>query len=307
MQQIFSHLHLRCGLLLQPMQILIIDTMKTNSTSIFSALAFALLVWTYAPEHAEAQTKSLLPYGYGHTLEMSAGPAGIVNGLRPGMSKGYSAGGFDFNMRYSYFFGRHFGAYVGINVSEFSLGTDKLFGGLDGSYIYKSTKSVSGLNESEGGISVGGVYRYDFGRFSLRPRIGIGYIGYSSTDYHYYKFRTDRPDKDPEHIYVSGSSKAFMSIEASLQLMLSVSRHFFFSLEAGGRALPGRYSVESTVYDTRTRAPETWKQALLETNLDRHIDTALMSKETDRIPLGGTLYARIGLGWNIGVNRNARK
>lgn len=281
--------------------------MKTNLTGIFSTLAFAVLVWIYAPEHAEAQTKSLLPYGYGHTFEMSAGPAGMVNSLRPGMSKSCCVGGFDFNMRYSYFFGRHFGAYIGFSSSGFNLGTDKLFGSFDDRYIYKASKNMYSLSETEAGISLGGVYRYDFGRFSLRPRVGIGYFGYNTTDYNYYKFSAVGQEKDPEHIYIGESSKNCISIEASLQLTLSVSRHFFFSLEAGGRALPGRYQAEAVVFDTKTKAPETWKQDLLDVNLNRHIDTALLSKGTERIPVGCALYAKIGLGWNIGFNRNARK
>lgn len=281
-----------------------------NSIRLYVALFTVTLLSVSGPGYAQKK-KDTLPYGYGNTIELSGGPAWTIGSKYPNTLHATSSDGGVFNMRYSYFFGKHYGIYAGLNIESVSLDNDKYFRNLDKSYTYKAEyyEKIS-ASEYYSGVSLGCVYRYDFGRWSLRPRLGIGYTSYSPKDFDYYRYAKESSVAlEPEHIYIiyQDNSKDCLSIEASVQICLTVGIHFFFFAEAGGVAVPGRVEARHEIYETRTPAPTSWNEALLGTHLDKHINTRLISDRTHTYSASSLMYAKLGIGWNIGFNRNINK
>lgn len=282
-----------------------------NPIKLYVALFTVALLSISGPGYAQKK-KDTLPYGYGHTIELSGGPAYTIGSRYPNTLKTAWSDGGIFNMRYSYFFGKHFGAYAGLNIESVSLCNDKYFGKLDNSYTYKAAYQANNIRESYSGVSLGGVYRYDFGRWSLRPRLGIGYTSYSTENFEYYRYARGNSvtyEDSPEHVYIiyPDNSMDCLSVEASVQICFTVGTHFFFLAEAGGMAVPGKIEERHEIYETRTPAPTSWNEALLGTNLDRHINTIQISDKTYSHSVSNLIYVKLGIGWNIGFNRNINK
>ncbi|MDE6871505.1 MAG: hypothetical protein K2J62_05205 [Bacteroidales bacterium] len=273
-----------------------------NTIRLYAALSVLALLAVSGSGYAQKK-KDILPYGYGNTVELSAGPSWTIGSRYPNALSMASSSGCAFNMRYSYFFDRHFGIYAGFNLMEQGLSSGEYFSLLDKGAAYQARNCR--ILEDYAGVSIGGVYRYDFGRWSLRPRVGIGYTSYSTFDFDYYRFGPD-VNLDPEHIYIMypACNKDYVSIEASVQVCFTVGRHFFFMAEAGAVAVPGRIESRQQTYETRTPPPSSWNEALLETYKNKRLDTVLISDNSRTNPVGSLVYVRFGIGWNIGFNRN---
>jgi len=282
-------------------------------THIHRKAALILILSTFVgltPSHSRTREKIFLPYAYGHTIDFSVGPAFSFNNSYPNSGYGLSSDGADILLRYSYFFGKHFGAYASFFTTNTSPDFDKYMGSLGKDFIYTGDDYI---NELYTGVTAGCVYRYDFGRWSLRPRVGIGYCSYDGGSWSYYKFSKDKPDKDPEHIILRTTNggtnvlKNCFAIEAGLQMTFSVASHFFFSAEIGTRIIPGSCTLREDVFKTRTKTPETWKEALSETYKDIHMNTERISERDIKNPIGDILSVKFGIGWNIGFNRNVNR
>ncbi len=275
-----------------------------NSVKIGTALICIMLSCLSVNGYAQKK-KDILPYAYGNTIDMSIGPVWAPISSQPTAARKVCGSGVDFNMRYSYFFGKHFGAYAAFNLSELSVYRDSFLNRMpDDGYRYKDAGYSTDRSNEYIGVSAGAVYRYDFGRWSLRPRVGIGYTSFISSESSYYMFSPEKPYSDPEHVYIKGQSKNCISLEASVQLTFTLGSHFFFMAEAGGRAVPGKYMTDVERYETRTQPPANWVDAVLDANVNRYIDTAAISRKIEKNQIGDLLYVKLGIGWNIGWNRN---
>lgn len=256
------------------------------------------------PTGLNAQKNSHLPYAFGHTIETSMGWACCIDGPY-GATHNILNSGIDYNLRYTYFWGRHFGAYAQFGIN--SLGTDRsrYFNSLDRNYSYTAAKYGSASpSEAYVNLMIGGAYRYDFGRWSLRPRLGIGYVSYDTNTYSYYRFSS--PDSNPEKVFVNDSFTFAdrLGIGAHLQLTYTVGDHFFFMAEISGLFVPGTFTDRTTIYVTEKTVPENWVEALIETVSENYIVTERIHESQTRRKIGDCVSIRIGIGWNIGFNRN---
>lgn len=127
------------------------------------------------PLAVSAQVKD---YAYGHSIDMQfgytvspskvSGDAGTAMAFRDGAS---------FDIRYSYFFGRHFGLFGQLTLAGASADDIHYFGALyqaDGNKYKYEPYSDAFDKVLMPILSVGPAMRFDAGGWSVRPRLGIG-------------------------------------------------------------------------------------------------------------------------------------
>jgi len=269
-------------------------------------------------------------YAYGSALELQGGFAGSIYNVNgeAGKASGLARGG-EFKLRYTYYPGRHWGFFFDLtadNTSANGLNYFKVLNKADGAAYRYARNGYYGYGTFEDAslvaIQTGLAYRYDFGQWSLRPRIGVGIGSYSTTSDSYVRYkRDDSGDATFHYTYMnndsrdyiegnptvySGSSVPVLVTSASLQLTYSIGHHFFFSLEAGGKFCP------TTIYGKRVTSqtkdaynPQTWVEAVYDSELIgmkvEDPDTAV-SENFSRMA-GSMFNVNLGIGWNIGWNR----
>ncbi len=121
------------------------------------------------------------------------------------------ATGIDFSLRYTRFFDRHWGAFIQGDLAFNSAPRNAYFGkvkALDGNrYAYNWFKTGSTTQgRSYSGVFVGGTFRYDIRRWSLRPRMGIGVTGYNLKYSRYYRTPTNGDDTQRQAVMVLPST-----------------------------------------------------------------------------------------------------
>lgn len=260
----------------------------------------AAMAATLCSFSSEARRRSYpLEYAYGSTLELQSGISAMPFAIK-GDSKtalGLYSGG-DFQFRYTYFPGKHWGFYTSLSVDGGSA-TDKNFfytvNRADGGrYIYDDEHYCHSHCNGYLALSfqIGAAYRYDFGRWSLRPRLGLGVADYDLNTISY--TRVPRAGGESENFtyrignktidylqnpYTSNGRTSFVS-SAALQITYSIGSHFFVSAECGAKAFLNDYYYYRSIGDASGVRTE----------------SAILPRLM--------LNCNVGIGWNIGWNRN---
>ena len=261
-----------------------------------------------------------------------------------GLSVCASDRGFDFQLRYSLFFTQHWGAYASIALANYPVSAGKTEQALerDGRYTYINEERYSYMcfdNEYDdsGGSNadwyfVGGVYRYDIKRWSFRGRLGIG-RGYITPQCATY-LRFDKPADlskpvnadDVKQIIIDGSSDVkdswnmkrhhtkTVAVAPSLQVTFTPRHHMFFSAEVGFIGNIGKQPMRIRTFNTSTELNEYVKEenpSIITTddffNYCSYRRTKLSDSEYHRLNPGQFVTFNLGIGWNIGWNRNKKR
>ncbi|MGN0190230.1 MAG: hypothetical protein ACI39U_01110, partial [Candidatus Cryptobacteroides sp.] len=240
------------------------------------------------------------------------------------------AGGCEGQLRYSYFISKHWGIFASLSADLASSGGTGYFRTLnyaDGDkYKYSPCRNTSVLDYCLNSAIVGGVYRFDFGHWSLRPRVGIGIGSFEISSGGYERFsRTDDsafPDyttysvnvKEQDFLMAGSSFYRYRSDwalvgYAGCQICYTFKRHFFLSAEI---AVKGWYSPNITltkkvVPAVTAYAPENWAEAVYTYDCrDSYKYNWDDVTETEASLPWAMCSVQIGVGWNIGWKRNDR-
>lgn len=268
---------------------------------VIAVLAMLITVGAYAQQE----------YAYGHALELKAGYAGHLYTLEgPGGRLNSVAGGSNWSIRYTFYPGDHWGFYLAGSIMDT---------GVDGkSYVDKLAAVDDGTHRFYPGyydcepfgyfaVTAGGAYRLDFGQWSLRPRLGIGYaecVFGHNTRYAQKNIASMVERPQFVEVYHVGSPKGLLC-QTSLQLTYTFSQHFFFSLEGEVNALPGKSSWKRVVYEGRrsdelSSMPDSYvANPVYFGELDKKVEEKEFQRST-----GLCWNISFGIGWNIGWNRN---
>lgn len=254
-----------------------------------------------------AQKTRHLEYAFGHTIEVGGGCTWLMAGTSP------TAGG-DFNFRYTYFWGKHFGVFGQFGLSGHSKRITDIFNTLDPSFEYEPMRFASKHpSTAVSHITVGLAYRLDHGIWSFRPRIGIGFGNHEQSQYSYYRFHESSTSDTPERVNVStttgnGSMADYgigtVTLSAGLQITCSVCDHFFLFAGVDGLLMPTSWNVTEEIYSTERTTYDNWVQAVLSSFDEPYKATHYLGSTSSRHKMCGTLGLNIGIGWNIGYNRN---
>jgi len=283
-----------------------------------------------ATSSASAQN---LEYAYGHSIEILGGWAGTPFTVNVDARKATSiACGADFGGRYTYFFGKHFGIYGQLMLAGTDANERNYYSTVnkaDGNkYSYNPYSSyVQESNSYSPTMTAGAAFRYDKGKLSVRPRVGVGFAIYDNDCDGTY-IRYDRNDhttpgsyyytiyREPSYDYIvsdySSNTVCDMPtflVQASLQLTYTIRTHFYFSAEAGCNYMTAPMEKVRGYYDAVSAYnPETWVDAVADSDYkDVVVPDYNHPHETSTMTrVGSLLYFNIGVGWNIGWNRNER-
>ncbi len=298
--------------------------MKNVSTIVF--LLSLLAVFAPLSAVGQSQSENLQAYAYGSAIDLQGGFAAVPFTIKgeARTASGVSTGG-ESLLRYSYYFGRHFGIFASFSTDWTNLmGSDffRTVNRADGQKYKYDPNSYDYMNVNLAAFIVGAGYRYDFGQWSLRPRIGIGYGSYYMDVFSYNRFRRDDPTNKPVHIEYEAGSKDYDYLVstkgeisgqssfvgfAGVQITYTIRRHFYFSAEVGFKCIArGEPNVIVREYDLKSAYnPENWSEAV---GLNAYRDSFTYDRDTYRTSYSSvpaTMFnVNIGIGWNIGKNRN---
>ena len=287
-----------------------------------------LLMLSCAPLFSKSKSKVDLRYAFGSTIDLQCGYSVMPYSVAGEARNAYGASsGSVFQMRYTYFFGRHFGAFASYSFDQGSAPCENYFGIVnraDGRlYKYEESYYQNPMRYFANSFFVGVAYRYDFGRWSLRPRVGIGvtnfdmsafcYSTYSRQDetpvsYHSYSIISDRKD-----YMKSGSSVPDLNClagYAGVQMTYSPVSHFFLSFEVSAKCFDNRkLDFQHTVKQYKPAYnPSNWSEALVYYDLRDSVipDDSSAKTVSSRLPYA-IFNASVGIGWNLGWNRNVSR
>ena len=293
---------------------------------IMSVLGTALLSQAV---FAGNKDKSDLKYAYDHTIELQAGVS-VMPYLYSGdvrKTVTFASGG-DIQARYSYFIGKHWGIFASLSSDLASSGGTGYFRSVnyaDGDiYKYSPDYYASVLEYCLNSAIVGGVYRFDFGHWSLRPRIGIGVGNLEVSSRGYERFSRSDISAYPEctryalnfkeeDFLVPGSSYRRYSNDlaivgyAGCQIAYTFKRHFFLSAEIALKAVcaPNITMTKQVTKAVSAYDPENWAEAVYTYNKkDSYCYDWSNYTETKASLPWAMCSVQIGIGWNIGWNRN---
>lgn len=310
--------------------------------TIYHHTLLALLLMASSVTQAWAYDKDEDPpleYAYGHTLEIQFGTGRNLNDYSQLPDQGIALfgsdiWGFDLNMRYTNFFSRHWGAYAQFNILLLSASYNHVKTPLsqhynhDGKEVYMPNRWLDkcfscGLADDIGSDCITGLvgvaYRYDVGRWSLRPRFGLGLLcKYDSGNSGFYVVDTNTPDTyewvrltledRPGHTPPSIPAFAY---SPALQLTFSTSNHFFISAEVQWMGTIGHAYQHTVSEQFRTELPQDWDWDSFHSNGGfclRNPSHFVQKTDDhrDRLQMGNFIQFRIGVGFNIGHNRNEK-
>lgn len=277
---------------------------------------------------SEDEYEPPLAYAYQNTLEIFGGWSCVFGHYGNLMDKGLGCfgkgvtDGANFQMRFTRFFSKEWGGYV-------QFGFYPIYG--NSMQLCERMAKESGWQgedwerfddfvcwEREGGGSVYGsaivgvTYRYDFGnRWSLRPRLGIGYRSmneycdnevicrkYSSNEREFIAYDFDICDKNGHSIDNRINRVRRPAINGSLQIQFTPRRHMFFSAEIGLTSTIGHLYQRTSSHRWIAQTDE-WG------NPRETIEIFPTQTSVHRVgQMGNFLDISFGIGWNIGWNRN---
>lgn len=305
--------------------------MKTKKhllrTWVLTACATCNVVNAWAQEKEEQDPP--LTYGYNHTIELSMGTGRNLKSYSQLPDQGialfgHDTWGLDIDFRYSYFFSRHWGAYVQLEALNLGTYSDAMEPALSRHYNLED-KEVRINDDCNIGYDIGSaygmyllgcVYRYDIGRWSFRPRLGMGVIRqrdeialYDVVDTKTYHNIERVELYTTQHNGKCRDRYSAFAYTPSLQVTISPRRHFFFSAEVQWTGTIGH------LYQ-RTIANEYYAEEPLDEKPDEwgyyhnnsHLEFVKKTDDhMDRLQMGNFLHFRLGVGWNIGHNRNENR
>lgn len=234
----------------------------------------------------------------------------------------FSVGGSS-GLRYTRFLNDHWGMFLQFDVSACNSSRELFFNKLEeldgGRYVYSKRVVSSSFiaftkksypKSSYDGIFVGAAYRRDFGLWSIRPRLGIGYADFYLHRYSYYRADPELETMGPELVEVcidkdnssSSLSIATLALKASFQVKFSVTEHFHLSAEVDYTMFPLSYANYVRVHDTvPENGPENWFDAIIDNvwiDDDFRITETIYDHEVRRgIP--DSVSLRFGFGWDF--------
>ena len=258
-------------------------------------------------------------YAYDTSIDLQLGYAAIPYTIHGDVCNStVNTNGVVFNARLTNFPWKHLGAFAQIGLSSTSTNEIRYFGAMnkaDGGR-YKYDKSWNNFKHFEYlPILIGGpVWRVDSDDLSLRFRAGFGcswfyldgdeYIKYdvNGSDAHY--FYEDIAARSASYMmgknYYETRTIAKFTISPSIQAVFSVSPHFYLSAEIGANILPAQQAFITTICGSFPDEVSTYQNELIKDYSD----------SVDKIENRNTpdmFYASVGLGWEIGWNRNQRR
>ena len=179
------------------------------------------------------------------------------------MGKKAFATGADFGLRYSRYFTKEWGAFlqgeIKGNSSPSALYFSKLETLENNQYTYEGFKTGP---ESPGrlfyGIFAGGVYKYDIGRWSFIPRVGLGVTEYHSKNNRYYRIPANGEENKRQAViigrydgeYVSSDSQVLPAIKAGMQFKYAVGEHFNIGADLDLTMFMSNYECAVRTYNT---------------------------------------------------------
>jgi hypothetical protein len=226
---------------------------------------------------------------------------------------GASKVGLDGLLRYSFFASRHWGAFVQVENSlfwvdelEMNPAAKKYYRERNSEFYnlhYCDDKDKTGSKYNPGSHTalLGAVYRYDVGPFSFRGRLGAGWRLQNTEVVNYIAvvgkgtYYTPAPMEDIYFYTCDKNGKpdrwnSAFAYNASLQGCITPGRFTFFSLELSWTGMAGHMYQMTEVRE--------YGQSFDDPTC------TVISKQRERISFGNFLNLRLGIGWNIGRNRN---
>ena len=295
----------------------------------FKTLAmFAAMLLSTALSFGQKRSNTDLRYAFGSTIDLHSGFSTMPYSVTGDAGKGYGAtSGGNFMMRYSYFFGKHVGVFGSYSFDGGDAEMNDYFRAVNNAdgdrYKYDITSSRYAMNHCLNSFFAGVVFRYDFYKFSLRPRMGVGVSNFDMYSFSYDRYNRKEGSLATNYNYSIISSRPdyimsdngepdlnCLSGFAGLQLTYSVASHFFFSIECSVKCIYNRklgYRRTEMQYKPAYE-PENWSQALIEYNLKGSYvtDSDTAQSISASLPFA-VINANIGIGWNIGWNRNVSR
>ena len=236
-------------------------------------------------------------------------------------------GGGNAFIRYTYFFGEHFGVYTQAGL-ENTYGDGAAFFGImnkaDGEkYLYRFNDHGNFENMMNV-YSVGAAYRWDAGIFRFTPRLAVGVGDFCGYDYSYekrsrsggsgpkfYNIQPEGHHKSYDYL-IDGREERFfptpMLVSADFQISVMPDRRLFLFVQPGATLAPFRISVRSTCFGSVPRyIPSNWAEAVAYAGAaDIWVkETGSEVTSTERCFISPFLHLSVGIGINLG-NRNKR-
>lgn len=143
---------------------------------------------------------------------------------------------FQLTMRPSYYFSRHWGAYVDLSFSFFRFNDlERLVDVL-----------MPGLSTLKPTLSIGGTYRYELGHWQIQPRLGVGIVEYGRRST---KIKTDGKE------IIQKRTGGMWSVNAGVSAAYRTSRicSIFLDLSAMQPFTPAKFSKTTTVDGVTSR------------------------------------------------------
>lgn len=298
---------------------------------IFVLLAAIVLV---LPLWARREPNVPQAYAYGVSLDVQGGyvlmPYSFYGEKRTAL--GIETGG-EFQLRTTYFIGKHWGmfasfSYLSADMDDVAYfwtvnradGGRYRYGRLPDSGYYSGSNRLSVDNDFSAAVFlVGAAYRYDFGGWSLCPRVGVGITNFSGDFKSYQRIPRDGSDPtvvgfkqiassypdylaQPDLLDKKNISPAF---SLSLQLCYTFNRHFYISAECGFKSFPNELRYSKNVYEfKKSFEPSNWAEAVGLSELEKRqiIDWGSEKISRTRLPFN-FLNFNFGIGWYLGRNR----
>lgn len=294
---------------------------------------FLLLLWGACVSSsllAEEKTSGTRDaYDYRHTIEYTVGNVQNLKSYPRLPDQGiallcHDAEDADLSLRYSCFFTRHWGAYAQLDAF-FLEGYDRYMLEPLSQHYNQGSKEVRitynfdddcGISSSHGMYLFGAVYRYDVGRWSFRPRLGVGkihqhshstlfYVVDTSTEYDYEEYTLSTTDRDGKR---ASRFNAFAYAPALQITFTSPRRRFFLSAELQWTGTIGHFYQNTKVNQWRATEPQDWQP---QNDGYYYINSTSdfvkkVEEHRERVQMGNFLQFRFGMGWNIGRRRIAK-
>lgn len=269
-----------------------------------------------------------LEYAYNHTIDLQIGSGRNLTSYSELPDQGigvfgHDSWGFDLDLRYTRFFSRHWGAYFQFGILSLGTHYDDMVEPLTHHYNHGGKEVriddewYCGLISSDCGsfydrYLLGATYRYDVGRWSFRPRLGLGIMRQYDSHSHFYVV-DNNTHADYEHVdlYSTNSRGETKTVPAfayspSLQICFSTCSHVFISAEVEWTGTIRHLYQRTIAKQYHTSELNDWQPNEFEYFL-LFGDREFVKKTDDhltRVHMGNFLQLRIGIGWNIGWNRN---
>lgn len=219
-------------------------------------LALALSVSAFAQENTGHIPKNSINIGLGGTV--SAFDISEFHG-----KKAFAAG-MTFHLDYTRFITRHWGVFIEGDLSG-SAASQKHFykkvATLDkGDFTYSRFKTgARSPKTSYASAFIGAAYRYDIGKWSIRPRLGAGIADYGHTQYRYYRTVTTSGSGYPQAVFVMpttekgtlGISETVPAIKAGIQFQYYLTGHFHIGADLGLTGFISKQERYVSIYNTK--------------------------------------------------------